>query len=126
VASVVGGGPQPRRPVEVLDPVDVDRRDPRPAALQLERPEALERADVQGAHAREVFGEPVMANEGPQIEHARGDDPRPELLRVVPADVVEPRSNPPKRVRLAGLSPSLGNLVGRHDEKLTHTQPWVR
>ena len=69
-------GPQPRRPVEVLARVDVDRDDLGPAALELEGPEALQRADVEGAHAVEVRRDPVALDVRPQVEHPLRDEAR--------------------------------------------------
>ncbi len=88
-AAAVAGGAQTRRPVEVLDRVHVDGDDLGSAALELERPEALERADVQGAQAGEVGRDPVPLDVRAQVEHPLRDDPRPELLGVVPADLAE-------------------------------------
>ncbi len=80
---------QPHRPVELVDRVDVDRRNPGAASFELERPKALEGADVEHPHAAEVIGDPVVADQAAQVEQPRRRQPGSELLRVVPVDLAE-------------------------------------
>src|SRR5437899_564527 len=80
----------------------IERDDGGAAALHLERPEALEGADVQRPHAAHVRRQPVAIHVGAQVEHPRGDEARGELLRVVPGDVVESLPKSRDRLRVDG------------------------
>src|SRR4051794_39760223 len=101
-APLVSGRTQTRRPVEGLNAVHVQRGHRRAAALELEGPEALERADVQDPQAGEVVRDAVFPNQRPEVEDAGRDEPRRELLGVVPADVVEPLPYPSDRLVRGG------------------------
>jgi hypothetical protein len=60
---------QARRPVELLNPVEVHARHRRASALELKCPEAIEGAHVEHPSPRYI-GKAVPIDEGPQVEHA--------------------------------------------------------
>ena len=82
---------EPRRPVQLLDPVEVEARDVRAAPLELERPEPVEGADVEHALPGDVR-QPVAVDEGTEVEHPLGHDPGAEVERVVPRSSARTRS----------------------------------
>jgi GT2 family glycosyltransferase len=83
--GIVIDGPIPLTRIE-----DVDRNDLVGAAtLHLERPEAVEAADVEAPLAAEICGKRNLADDGARVEPAGRDDPGRELERVVPLVLVD-------------------------------------
>src|SRR4051795_8368176 len=86
-----GGEAHARRPVPARGVVDVDGGHARrPAALELEGPEAVPRADLEHPHAAEVGGQRHVPDRAARVEVPRGDDPSGQLDRVVPGELAHP------------------------------------
>ncbi len=106
LARCLEPGPVSGRPLVRRDPLGVDRDDLGAAPLHLERPEAVEGADVERAQAGEVAREDAFGRLA-QVDLAGGDDAGRELDRVVPG-----------RVRAQGIA----RLGGRGVHRRQHTQ----
>jgi hypothetical protein len=71
-------------PVQLLNPRYVDGHDVRTTALHLQRPETIERPDVERALALEVGREAVPVHVGAVVEHPLGHQAGRQLDCVVP------------------------------------------
>jgi hypothetical protein len=78
--------PVERRPLGGLERGHIGRHDLSPAPLHLERPEAVEGADVDRPLPRQVAGKHLRGG-GAEVDVAGGDHARRELDRVVPAGI---------------------------------------